>query len=148
MIIKNKKNIMNTLNSYKTANYNTLKEKGSFTFSAPSNIALVKYRGKKENQIPANPSLSFTLNHCKTITTLQFEPKSKKGISFDSLFEGQPRGSFRGDMREYLGRIQDLGPYVVDCHFTVDTRDTFPHRAGIAASAAGMAALSANLIAL
>ena len=42
-------------------------ENGSFQWSAPSNIALVKYWGKKENQIPANPSISFTLNNCKTI---------------------------------------------------------------------------------
>ena len=148
MIIKNKKNIMNTLNSYKTANYNTLKEKGSFTFSAPSNIALVKYWGKKENQIPANPSLSFTLNHCKTITTLQFEPKSKKGISFDLLFEGQPKESFRPKIQKYFERIQELCPYILDYHFTIDTQNTFPHSSGIASSASGMAALSANIIAL
>ncbi len=45
---------------------------GSFQWSAPSNIALVKYWGKKDNQIPANPSISFTLNNCKTITKLDF----------------------------------------------------------------------------
>src|SRR5690554_6378352 len=148
MIIKNKKNIMNTLNSYKTANYNTLKEKGSFTFSAPSNIALVKYWGKKENQIPANPSLSFTLNHCKTLTTLQFEPKSEKGISFDLLFEDQPKESFRPKIQKYFERIQDLCPYILDYHFTIDTKNTFPHSSGIASSASGMAALSANIMAL
>ena len=50
-------------------------ENGSFQWSAPSNIALVKYWGKKENQIPANPSISFTLNNCKTITKLSFTKK-------------------------------------------------------------------------
>ena len=30
--------------------------------SCPSNIALIKYWGKYENQIPANPSISYTLN--------------------------------------------------------------------------------------
>ena len=48
---------------------------GSFQWSAPSNIALVKYWGKKSHQIPANPSISFTLNHCKTITKLGFAKK-------------------------------------------------------------------------
>ena len=33
-------------------------EKGNFEWSAPSNIALVKYWGKKPNQIPANPSIA------------------------------------------------------------------------------------------
>uniref|UniRef100_A0A3Q2XTX1 Diphosphomevalonate decarboxylase-like N-terminal domain-containing protein n=1 Tax=Hippocampus comes TaxID=109280 RepID=A0A3Q2XTX1_HIPCM len=42
-------------------------EKGSFKWKAPSNIALVKYWGKLENQIPANPSISFTLDaYCQT----------------------------------------------------------------------------------
>src|SRR5690554_2444461 len=137
-----------TLNTYKTTHFKKLETKGSFTFSAPSNIALVKYWGKKENQIPANPSLSFTLNHCKTITTLQFEPKPEKGISFDLLFEGQPKESFRPKIQKYFERIQDLSPYILDYHFTIDTKNTFPHSSGIASSASGMAALSANIMAL
>ena len=48
-------------------------EFASFEWSAPSNIALVKYWGKKERQIPANPSISFTLKNCKTITKFQEE---------------------------------------------------------------------------
>ena len=136
------------LNTYKTVNYNSLNEKGSFTFSAPSNIALVKYWGKREHQIPANPSLSFTLNNCKTITTLTYEPKHEKNISFDLLFEGQPKESFRPKIQKYFERIQDLCPYVLDYHFTIDTQNTFPHSSGIASSASGMAALSANIIAL
>ena len=62
---------------------------GSFQWSAPSNIALVKYWGKKENQIPANPSISFTLNNCKTITKMSYAKKEKDGnFAFDLLFEG------------------------------------------------------------
>ena len=139
---------MATLNSYKTTYYKTLTQKGSLTYSAPSNIALVKYWGKKDNQIPANPSLSFTLNNCKTITTLKFQPKTEKGISFDLLFEGQPKESFRPKIQKYFERIQELCPYILDYHFTIDTQNTFPHSSGIASSASGMAALSANVIAL
>ena len=59
-------------------------ETASFEWSAPSNIALVKYWGKKENQIPANPSISFTLNNCKTITKLEVAKKSDATtFSFD-----------------------------------------------------------------
>ncbi len=139
---------MTTLDIFKTNKYSKIETKSSFTYSAPSNIALVKYWGKKENQIPANPSLSFTLNNCKTITTLQFEQKSEKGISFDLLFEGQPKESFRPKIQKYFERIQDLCPYILDYHFTIDTKNTFPHSSGIASSASGMAALSANIIAL
>ena len=56
-------------------------ENGVFEFSSPSNIALVKYWGKKDNQIPANPSVSFTLNTCKTITKLAFAKKIMTEIS-------------------------------------------------------------------
>ncbi len=139
---------MITLDTFKTTNYTKIDTKGSFTFSAPSNIALVKYWGKKENQIPANPSLSFTLNNCKTVTTLQYESKTEKNISFDLLFEGQPKESFRPKIQKYFERIQDLCPYILDYHFTIDTKNTFPHSSGIASSASGMAALSANIIAL
>src|SRR5690606_16735873 len=139
---------MTTLDTFKTNNYSKINTKGSFTFSTPSNIALVKYWGKKENQIPANPSLSFTLNNCKTVTTLQYEPKTEKNISFDLLFEGQPKESFRPKIQKYFERIQDLCPYILDYHFTIDTKNTFPHSSGIASSASGMAALSANIIAL
>ncbi|WCM41782.1 diphosphomevalonate decarboxylase [Flavobacterium sp. CBA20B-1] len=139
---------MTTLDTFKTTNYTKPTTKGSFTFSAPSNIALVKYWGKKEHQIPANPSLSFTLNNCKTVTTLQYEPKTEKNISFDLLFEGQPKESFRPKIQKYFERIQDLCPYILDYHFTIDTKNTFPHSSGIASSASGMAALSANIIAL
>ncbi len=40
--------------------------------TCPSNIALIKYWGKYANQIPANPSISYTLNHCNTQTSMEF----------------------------------------------------------------------------
>lgn len=139
---------MTTLDTFKTTDYLTLTEAGKFTHSAPSNIALVKYWGKKEHQIPANPSLSFTLNNCKTITTLQYSPQSSQKISFDLLFEGQPKESFRPKIQQYFERILPFCPFIVDYHFIIDTQNTFPHSSGIASSASGMAALSANIIAL
>ena len=63
------------------------------TWSAPSNIALVKYWGKYDPQIPANPSLSFTLNNCKTKTSVALahknrgSNKSAQEFSFEFSFE-------------------------------------------------------------
>ena len=94
---------------------------GSFRWSAPSNIALVKYWGKKENQIPANPSLSFTLNQCKTITQLDFKPKAAKGtISFEFQFEGEPKPSFHPKIQQFFERILPYCSYITDFHFTID----------------------------
>ena len=52
-------------------------KKGSISVQSPSNIALVKYWGKKPIQIPTNTSVSFTLNNCHTVTKLNFEKASK-----------------------------------------------------------------------
>ncbi len=131
------------------AGYTHSVEKGSFEWSAPSNIALVKYWGKKENQIPANPSISFTLNNCKTVTKLAFEKKQNNGsFSFDLLFEGQPKESFRPKIEKFFERVVVYLPFLKDYHFIIDTQNTFPHSSGIASSASGMAALAINLMSL
>ena len=52
------------------------------TWEAPSNIALIKYWGKYEPQLPKNPSLSFTLSNSKTKTKVIFTPHAKNEIDF------------------------------------------------------------------
>lgn len=131
-------------------------ESGAFKWSAPSNIALVKYWGKKEHQIPANPSISFTLNNCKTITKLSYETRdtstalsvTKDNFSFDLLFEGKPKEEFKPKIQKFFERIETYCPYLKDFHFTIDTQNTFPHSSGIASSASGMAALAMNIMSL
>ena len=131
------------------SNYTHTVESGNFQWSAPSNIALVKYWGKKDNQIPANPSVSFTLNNCKTITKLAFAKKEKQDtFSFDLLFEGKPKEDFKPKIQKFLERIEIYLPFLKEYHFTIDTENTFPHSSGIASSASGMAALALNLMRL
>lgn len=130
------------------SNYSNI-ESANFECTAPSNIALVKYWGKKENQIPANPSISFTLNNCKTITKVAFLKKdSEKEFSFDLLFEGKPKEDFKPKIQKFLERIAIYCPYLKEYHLTIDTQNTFPHSSGIASSASGMAALSMNIMCL
>lgn len=121
---------------------------GVFEWTSPSNIALVKYWGKRENQIPANPSLSFTLSNCKTDTVLRFKRKAETGISFDLLFEGQVKEDFRPKIQKFFERIVKYCPYINQYHFVIDTHNTFPHSSGIASSASGMAAMAVNLMSL
>ena len=124
-------------------------ETAAFAWSAPSNIALVKYWGKKENQIPANPSISFTLNNCKTITKLEVAKKSDTtSFSFDLLFEGKPKEDFKPKIQKFFERIERYCPYLKEYHFKIDTQNTFPHSSGIASSASGMAALAMNIMSL
>ena len=140
-----------------TATYQNPIEKYSSAWSAPSNIALVKYWGKKPNQVPANPSISFTLKNCKTITNVDFVKKSTSSalggtttdnFSFDLLFEGKPKEDFKPKIFKFLERIAIYCPYLKNYHLTIDTQNTFPHSSGIASSASGMAALAMNIISL
>jgi len=123
---------------------------GKFTWKAPSNIALIKYWGKKAHQIPENPSLSFTLDACATTTTLSFEPlkEAVSDFSFEVFFEGKHSEEFRPKIATFFERIEKYLPFIGEYHFTIETRNTFPHSSGIASSASGMAALSLCLMSM
>ncbi|MBT8324279.1 MAG: diphosphomevalonate decarboxylase [Winogradskyella sp.] len=123
-------------------------EKGSVKWSSPSNIALVKYWGKKKNQIPENPSISFTLNDCKTVTELSFTLKNEDKISFDIYFEGERSESFRPKIETFFERIAPYVPFIKSYHFKIETTNTFPHSSGIASSASGMSALAMCIMSL
>ncbi len=131
----------------KKINTSNLK-KGSITFKAPSNIALVKYWGKEAIQVPKNPSISFTLDACFTITTLTFELKSTKSdtFDFDVFFENKKEESFKPKITTFFNRIEQYLPFLKEYKFVIKTRNSFPHSSGIASSASGMAALSLCLM--
>lgn len=131
------------------ASYSNTIEKGVVTWESPSNIALVKYWGKKPNQIPENPSISFTLNHCKTITALTYEKRDSDGsFSFEVLLDGVQKDSFKPKIEVFFERVESYLPFLKDYHFQIETKNTFPHSSGIASSASGMSALALCLISL
>ena len=131
----------------KTHSDNT--EKGAFTWSSPSNIALIKYWGKKEHQIPENPSISFTLDACKTTTTLSYSKKeSADSFSFQVLFEGQINEDFEPKIETFFKRIEVYVPFLKAYHFIIETSNTFPHSSGIASSASGMSALALGIMSI
>lgn len=124
-------------------------EKGSFTWSSPSNIALVKYWGKKQDQIPQNPSISFTLDACKTTTTLSFSKKNNSSdFSFDVFLDGDKKDDFKPKIETFFKRIERYVPFLRDFHFVIETSNTFPHSSGIASSASGMSALALCLMSI
>ena len=117
---------------------------GKVGWQAPSNIALVKYWGKKKNQIPANPSLSFTLSSSLTTTQMEFTPIEQKATeySYDFLFEGKENKNFRPKIDSFLHRINPYLPFLKDYHFKIESSNSFPHSSGIASSASAFAALA------
>ena len=129
--------------------YKAFIEKGQFTWSSPSNIALVKYWGKKAHQIPENPSISFTLNNCKTITTLGFSKKATTDdFSFDIFLDKKQQDDFKPKIETFFKRIELYMPFLRHYHFKIETSNTFPHSSGIASSASGMSALALCLMSL
>ncbi|MBR9847091.1 MAG: diphosphomevalonate decarboxylase [Algicola sp.] len=138
-----------TENDFIPKPYSKILEKGSVTWSSPSNIALVKYWGKKEHQIPENPSISFTLDHCKTITTVNYSKKEgSNSFSFDVFLDGEKKEDFKPKIETFFKRIETYVPFLKDYHFKIETSNTFPHSSGIASSASGMSALALCLVSI
>lgn len=117
-------------------------------FSAPSNIALVKYWGKYPVQLPANPSISFTLNTCKTETYVSITKSDKplNAFELDVFVDGIPNASFKPKILNFFKRISPYLGFLKDYRFKIETSNSFPHSSGIASSASGFAALAACLV--
>jgi len=128
--------------------YNPNIDKGSVKWASPSNIALVKYWGKKAHQIPENPSISFTLSDCKTITEMTYTKKDNQGFSFDIYFEGEKNEAFKPKIQTFFERIEIYMPFLKDYHFKIETSNTFPHSSGIASSASGISAIALCLMSI
>ncbi len=118
------------------------------SYQSPSNIALIKYWGKHGLQIPKNPSISFTLSGCNTITTLNWTKRSNPEEDFDVrvILDGKHKPGFEPKIHQFFSRIVDYLPFVKDFAFTIDTSNSFPHSSGIASSASGFSALALCLV--
>jgi diphosphomevalonate decarboxylase len=112
------------------------------SWASPSNIALIKYWGKKKGgvQLPANPSISFTLSNCKTTTFLKFIEGTKFDVSVSLEQVNTP--SFVPKIKQFLDRIKSIFPFVMNGSYEINTSNSFPHSSGIASSASGMSALA------
>lgn len=119
---------------------------GKIIWRSPSNIALIKYWGKKPVQLPQNPSISFTLSNA--LTTMQWEYKLKKnpstGIELDFIFTDAPETSdkFKTKIQKFLESVLSYFPFLNQYALCIQSSNTFPHSAGIASSASSMSALS------
>ncbi len=121
---------------------------GQTKWIAPSNIALVKYWGKKNIQLPKNPSISFTLSNCVTETKVIYSPKKRKKefVDYDFFFEGKTIKEFDKKIQLYFKRIYQYVPWIKNYNFVINSNNSFPHSSGIASSASSMASLSLCLM--
>ena len=114
--------------------------------SCPSNIALIKYWGKYERQIPANPSVSYTLNNCKTNTSMEFVADEK--FSVQTFLSGNEEKKFAEKIEKYFRNIEEFLPWILKGKYVIKTENTFPHSSGIASSASGFGAIAKCLMEL
>ncbi|WP_027377770.1 diphosphomevalonate/mevalonate 3,5-bisphosphate decarboxylase family protein [Kaistella palustris] len=114
--------------------------------SCPSNIALIKYWGKYAGQIPANPSISYTLSNCKTNTELEFIAEDK--FSVQTFLAGKEEVKFASKIEKYFKSIEEYLPWILKGKYIIRTENTFPHSSGIASSASGFGAVAKCLMAL
>ena len=117
---------------------------GRVGWACPSNIALVKYWGKKGKQLPQNPSISFTLSECRSETIITFEKADRFGFSF--FVEGKENPAFGAKIEKFLLENQAFFPFINQLNLKVESRNTFPHSSGIASSASSMSAFVMCLI--
>jgi len=116
---------------------------GSASWESPSNIALIKYWGKYGRQMPANPSLSMTLSNSKTCTKINYGiVRNKKDAGVVFRLDGQINKAFGERIQNYLISICDFFPFLCQLNMEIESKNTFPHSAGIASSASGMSALA------
>ena len=114
---------------------------GGVKWQSPSNIAIVKYWGKRKgaHQMPQNPSISLTLSQCSTVTSVFYEAADRFGLQF--RFDGKENPEFQAKIEAFLtSRMADL-PFLNGMDLLIQSHNTFPHSSGIASSASSMSAL-------
>jgi diphosphomevalonate decarboxylase len=122
----------------------SLHENLSAAWQSPSNIAIVKYWGKKDGQLPATPSLSMTLDLAvsKTSLLVSVEETPKGLISVND----DPNHPFLPKMQQFFHWMTGEIPLFNKITATVTTHNSFPHSTGIASSASGMSAFTLCLL--
>ena len=117
------------------------------SWRSPSNIAFIKYWGKKAQQIPANPSFSMTLSKSYSETQVMGSRRAtgdKQAVKFS--FEGKRAIPFEDKIAAYLKTAGEHIPHTGDFDWEIHSSNNFPHSAGIASSASGFSALALCLL--
>jgi diphosphomevalonate decarboxylase len=113
------------------------------TAKAHSNIALIKYWGKRDEELvlPHNSSISFTIDKFHTITTVEFSKKYKKDIL---IINDKEYSHDSSEYIEYVAKFLDTVRNISDnkLHVKIVSNNNFPKGAGLASSASAFAALA------
>lgn len=109
------------------------------TATAPSNIAFIKYWGKKNEllRLPTNGSISMNLSNLTTTTTVEFSDNYKK----DEVLIDEKKDVKKAErVIQHLDRIRQKAGIGVKAK--VVSKNSFPMSTGLSSSASGFAALT------
>ncbi len=110
------------------------------TAIAPSNIAFIKYWGKKDHllNIPVNGSISMNLDNLSTTTTVEFDGKYNAD---EVIINGKKREdtAYKRVVR-HLDRIRRIANIQIKAK--IISENNFPESTGLSSSASGFAALT------
>lgn len=109
------------------------------TYRASSDIAFIKYWGKKNKtlRLPENGSLSMILNGLDTVTTVEFSQKLSKD---DITIEGESDAKEVIRVVRHLDRVRALAK--IELFAKVVSENNFPKATGLSSSGSGFAALT------
>lgn len=108
-----------------------------YTVKANSNIALIKYWGKKNDQLktPLNNSISMTLDSLHTTTSAEYSEADE--VYFAGHQANAKEKSKVIDLIDIIRRDHNINKSV-----KIQTENNFPTASGLASSASGFAALA------
>jgi len=122
----------------------------NISWRAPSNIALIKYWGKRAHQLPINGSLSITLEKSSTTTSLSFRKRviEEEGIKLEYYFHSNRQYQFEKKTNLLLNNLLPGMPFLINYELVFQSENNFPHSTGIASSASSMSALALCLVSM
>ncbi len=115
------------------------------TVRANSDIALVKYWGKKDKvlRLPANGSLSMVLDSLHSTTTVEFlETLDKDQITIDGMVEEGEAGRVVKQLDRVRALAREQGLSAKNLFARVVSQNNFPKSTGLSSSGSGFAALT------
>ncbi|MDO8269539.1 MAG: diphosphomevalonate decarboxylase [Candidatus Levybacteria bacterium] len=109
------------------------------TSVAPSNIAFIKYWGRKDEilRLPENGSISMNLSNLLTTTTVEFSSKFEKD---ELLYNGVSENVKNNRAIAHIDRVRKLAN--LSLPVKIVTQNNFPSGTGLSSSASGFAALT------
>ncbi len=112
---------------------------------APSNIALIKYMGKKDAalNIPTNASLSLTLPHLRSFVELEVNEEPYDLWQPLTYLDYAPLKLSEPQQQRFIEHLQLIKEHLsFNGNFIVRSGNNFPSAAGLASSASSFAALT------